>query len=94
MATLQTPPAAAYMQHSPQSTIHSHGNGYARHNVEDWSGAEESAGDDMEEDGSSKKRKRPMSVSCEMCKMRKVKCEELCRCGTLCQASGGSMARC
>ncbi|KAK5170861.1 hypothetical protein LTR16_011785, partial [Cryomyces antarcticus] len=39
---------------------------------EDWSG-EESGGE--EDQNVSRKRKRPMSVSCELCKQRKVKCD-------------------
>lgn len=38
---------------------------------DDWSGNED---DEVDADGS-KKRKRPMSVSCELCKSRKVKCD-------------------
>ena len=38
-----------------------------------WSGADASSPEGAEE-GSSK-RKRPMSVSCELCKQRKVKCD-------------------
>ena len=38
-----------------------------------WSG--DDSGHDGDE-GSDKKRKRPMSVSCELCKQRKVKCTQ------------------
>ena len=41
-------------------------------NGEDWSG-DESNGESGQD--SPRKRKRPMSVSCELCKQRKVKCK-------------------
>ena len=44
-------------------------------NNESWSG-DESNGDEDNGNGDSKKRKRPMSVSCELCKQRKVKCKD------------------
>lgn len=54
---------------SPQSNLNSHyGNDQREEQEESWSG------DDSGEDAASRKRKRPMSVSCELCKQRKVKC--------------------
>jgi len=44
-----------------------------KHESDYWSG-NDSGGDGEEKDGS-RKRKRPMSVSCELCKQRKVKCD-------------------
>ncbi|KAF7446854.1 C6 transcription factor [Pyrenophora tritici-repentis] len=44
----------------------------------DWSGDEHSSDDDANDrsqSGTSNKRKRPLSVSCETCKQRKVKCD-------------------
>ncbi|KAF1830296.1 hypothetical protein BDW02DRAFT_507858 [Decorospora gaudefroyi] len=44
----------------------------------DWSGDERSSDDDAHDrsqSGASNKRKRPLSVSCETCKQRKVKCD-------------------
>lgn len=47
-------------------------NGAEQKDDEDWSGEEE---EEVGADGS-RKRKRPMSVSCELCKSRKVCCTE------------------
>lgn len=55
-------------QQTPQSAHFSHNDGGG--DGHEWSGAES-------DDGSGLKRKRPMSVSCELCKQRKVKCEML-----------------
>ncbi|KAH7559768.1 hypothetical protein BM1_03402 [Bipolaris maydis] len=61
---------------SPNGTAkfssHSHEHGH------DWSGDERSTDDDANDRGqasASNKRKRPLSVSCETCKQRKVKCD-------------------
>lgn len=46
------------------------------HEHENWSGVEDSSADEANrsQTGASK-RKRPLSVSCETCKQRKVKCD-------------------
>ena len=62
---------SVYMQQSPQSATFSNtGEQRSGDNQDGWSG------DESLHDGESpdKKRKRPMSVSCELCKQRKVKC--------------------
>ena len=63
--------AGPYAQQSPQSATFSNGD---ENRLPD--GQEGWSGDDSLHDGESpdKKRKRPMSVSCELCKQRKVKC--------------------
>ncbi|KAH6878608.1 fungal-specific transcription factor domain-containing protein [Alternaria rosae] len=46
--------------------------------AQDWSGDERSSDEeahDRSQSGTSNKRKRPLSVSCETCKQRKVKCD-------------------
>ena len=75
MAALNTNPFINSAPHqSPQSASLSHQESEYHNNQDDgrtWSG------DDSVQEGeesSSKKRKRPMSVSCELCKQRKVKC--------------------
>lgn len=68
-AQLLRSPASVRNQQSPGSR----GSDEHEHEHENWSG-EESNGDRDGQDVS-KKRKRPMSVSCELCKQRKVKCE-------------------
>lgn len=42
---------------------------------ENLDNSDEESGQDGDEKDGSRKRKRPMSVSCELCKQRKVKCE-------------------
>ncbi|EME46026.1 hypothetical protein DOTSEDRAFT_147895 [Dothistroma septosporum NZE10] len=65
--TLVSPNAAG---NSP--TSNSNGAVEQREDEGGWSGEEDD--DDVGADGS-RKRKRPMSVSCELCKQRKVKCD-------------------
>lgn len=69
----QTP--TSNFQHFPQhdQPPYSPGNESNGRPNGNWSDEEESGADDDGTD--SKKRKRPMSVSCELCKSRKVKCE-------------------
>lgn len=59
------------LHRSPTSRSH----GDAEQEDEHWSGEEESTAGDQDGHEGSGKRKRPMSVSCELCKTRKVKCE-------------------
>lgn len=61
-------------QHAHPGTLSQHGSDGADGRHENWSGDESGDGDD-DGDGDTKKRKRPMSVSCELCKQRKVKCD-------------------
>lgn len=72
-----TPPEqnAGVVEQSPQSPTFSQsgpGNEFSHRDGDhdDWSGADS-------EDAAGRKRKRPMSVSCELCKQRKVKCESI-----------------
>ena len=62
---------------TPTSATYSHtGSEFPATNADDgreqWSG--DASDPELDENGS-KKRKRPMSVSCELCKQRKVKCQ-------------------
>lgn len=66
-----SPTAVGTLHRSP--TSRSHGDGDEN---EHWSGDESTGGDQEAHEGTGK-RKRPMSVSCELCKTRKVKCERL-----------------
>ncbi|EON67084.1 hypothetical protein W97_06337 [Coniosporium apollinis CBS 100218] len=64
-----SPTAVETLHRSP--TSRSHGDG---EDNEHWSGDESTGGDQEAHEGTGK-RKRPMSVSCELCKTRKVKCD-------------------
>ncbi|KAJ9648209.1 hypothetical protein H2199_001062 [Coniosporium tulheliwenetii] len=64
-----SPTTAGTLHRSP--TSRSHGDGEEN---EHWSGDESTGGDQEGHEGTGK-RKRPMSVSCELCKTRKVKCD-------------------
>ncbi|KAF1946801.1 hypothetical protein EJ02DRAFT_335404 [Clathrospora elynae] len=58
---------------SPNSTSKlSH---HSPEDAHDWSGSSEEEANDRSQSGRSNKRRRPLSVSCETCKLRKVKCD-------------------
>lgn len=67
--------AAHNQDASPNGTskLSHHSPGEEDHEV--WSGGEDESGDDTGRQSGSKRKREKLSVSCETCKQRKVKCD-------------------